>query len=117
MISSERGRRSRSLQNWPRRMFVNADWHGDGERAANEPDMTMLNAEKKEWKTDCERAGGGRGRARRARAGGRTNEVTRRKGKKREKSQNTTGRMSECLSVCPGAETGKEDNCGWMEEF
>ena len=50
-------------------MFVNADWH-DVERAANEPDMTMLNAEKKEWKTDCEREGDadadgrdGRGRA------------------------------------------------------
>ena len=72
-------------------MFVNADWQGDVEaveRAANEPDMTMLNAEKKgkgdrgRWKTDCERGGG------------RANEVTRSKRKK--KSQNTT--VSECLS-------------------
>ena len=45
-------------------MFVNADWHGDGERAANEPDMTMLNAEKKEGMEDGLRAGGARGRGR-----------------------------------------------------
>ena len=36
------------MQNWPpppQTMFVNVDWHcGDGERAANEPDMTTLNA-------------------------------------------------------------------------
>ena len=52
-------------------MFVNADWHGDGERAANEPDMTMLNAEKKEWKTDCERASGRGTRTGATGAGGR----------------------------------------------
>ena len=45
---------------------TDADWHGDGERAANEPDMTMLNAEKKGRKTDCEleRRGGGGGQDR-----------------------------------------------------
>ena len=61
---------------------------GDGERAADEPDMTMLNAEKK--REDGLRAGG-----KATSAGRRTNEVTSQTGREKKKERRQSYRSGE----------------------